>query len=69
MAVLLPRQEPPETSLPWSAAVNLTNSHTRWREAVAGSLDVLQTVTKERSTRRILQSENLLLEQELYEVH
>lgn len=68
-AVLLPQQGPPETSLPWSAAVNLTNSRTRWREVVAGSLDVLQTVTKERSTKRTLQSEYLLLEQQLYEVH
>jgi len=51
-AVLLQQPEQPETSLPWSAAVNLTNSHTRLREVAAGSLDVLQTVTKKRSTTK-----------------
>lgn len=59
-AVLLQQQEQPETSLPWSAAVNLTNSHTILKEVVAGSLGVLQTVTK-RSTKIILLWEYLLL--------
>lgn len=63
------QQEPPGTSLPWSAAVNLTNSHTRWREVVAGSLDVLQTATKKRSTKIILLSEHILLKEQLCEVH
>lgn len=52
MAALLQLQEQLETSLPWSADVNLRDFHTRLTEVVAGSLDVLQTMTKKRNTKK-----------------